>query len=265
MNKKTQLMTVVMMVVGLCCQPVVGQVLKPEHQISKQEVRVFFLKSADASLTYDVVSGVLTRDQQSDVRMSIDPRNNAIVVSATPEVLDRIQEIINQIDIPAVAETKPEIRTAQLSVVVLVDAADEIMAELLPIPGAGTTQQDLLTNLADLQRIPSFKRPRVAGAVLTRISVGGDQPGHLDGSFSNESSSRDGICELQTAGQLRIDSSSTDGFIFQGSIELLIRPNLEDAYQTEIQTRAALTRGRPVVLGFTSLQGIPCVIVVEVF
>ncbi|MDA3793446.1 MAG: AMIN domain-containing protein [Elusimicrobia bacterium] len=61
--------------------------------------RTFNLTNRNASEVQSTVSGLLTSEESSETTIVIDDASNAIMVAATPEVLNKIALIINQIDV----------------------------------------------------------------------------------------------------------------------------------------------------------------------
>ncbi|OHB73172.1 MAG: hypothetical protein A2V70_09115 [Planctomycetes bacterium RBG_13_63_9] len=93
-------------------------------------VEVYALKHANAASVVESLKPIVGQDASVPVRLAVDNRTNAIVVSSPREVHDRIRELINVLDVPQRSGESKQYKVFSLVNVEPAMAA-EILSELL--------------------------------------------------------------------------------------------------------------------------------------
>lgn len=230
-------------------------------------LKIYHLKHMDAKILMDVLSMVTHDPNQSELRATLDPRQNAVIVSTSEGGHQAILQIVKQMDV--VPEEQLSAATAlnsQLVITLLIEGQGVAVELPSPHPAAMT----MLAEVAgEMPHLPRFQKPVVAGHTIVTIGSGADWPAASDRQappskvFETTSSSGDNFCQLLVSGQVAQLGGNPSRFALDGQVRIEFQATPEERYRGEFRTQANLVRMSPVIFGFTEIQGIRCLLIVE--
>jgi hypothetical protein len=218
-------------------------------------IKVFILKNTEARNALDVVEG-LVHGAESGLRVVVDERTNSLIVAAdTMHKLDEFQDLLNQIDV-ATKLHEEKTQMLEITLTMVMEGNDEIMDKSLAAPSEKVVE--LIKELGSNPYLPTFKNPRVGGTIMNRVMVDETQSQQFQGS----SSSKESLCQLLFSGRASVLDS--DRFIFDGKISINLKPSGDQLYSSQMATRVTVNKKHPVILGLTSIEGVNCLLIVEI-
>jgi hypothetical protein len=231
----------------------------PTAQQSVRTVDIYSLKNAAAETALSILQSTFEGPER--IRLTFDPRNNAIIALGTRLYNDLIQALLERLDVSPIEATQPQ--TVEVSFLLIVEKSESVPG--LSAPNEKTLE--LLNELEPHAYIPPFTSPVVGGLVVTRVAIvpegerRTDQPNPMEqpGLFNNKSTTAGGILQTLVKGMVKLREN---GVIWEGSLEIQLKQEVE-VFQTEIGTRITLPLDHPVILGFTQIGGINGIVIME--
>lgn len=231
----------------------------PTAQQSVRTVDIYSLKNAAAETALSILQSTFEGPER--IRLTFDPRNNAIIALGTQADHELIQALLERLDVSPIEATQPQ--TVEVSFLLIVEKSESVPG--LSAPNEKTLE--LLNELEPHAYIPPFTSPVVGGLVVTRVAIvpegerRTDQPNPMEqpGLFNNKSTTAGGILQTLVKGMVKLREN---GVIWEGSLEIQLKQEVE-VFQTEIGTRITLPLDHPVILGFTQIGGINGIVIME--
>jgi hypothetical protein len=224
-------------------------------QNPEEKIRVFQLKEAYAADVGDILQSLIPKD--SDVTFSIDQRTNSLIILCDDEDgLNALGSLLSKLDVPAKEQNKLEAQMVALTVTTVIEGVDDNMAQLLAAPPDRVVK--IIEEIGKNSLAPRFKNPLVGSTFMTQVMADLGR----GGAFQGKSSSRQGFCHLEVQGT--ITRQDADQFAIRGDIQVVLMPSNDESFSTRMSTTIALTKQHPVVMGLTSIDGVQCLVIVEI-
>lgn len=231
-----------------------------DSEISK--LATFRLRHADSREVAPTIER-LYASQDSGIRIAVDQRSNLLIVTADdPAKLDVFRALVNEIDVAASEPEKTEAKMLELTAMLVIEGGRDIMQE---IPAPSNQVLNIITEMEKNPYLPVFEDPRVGSVLMNRVMLSHEvktKGANAVGIVHGTSSSRGGLCELQLSG--KVSEIGSGQYRLETDISLRLKTKLDEAYSSKISTEVAITKEHPVILGLTSIDGVNCLVIVEV-
>lgn len=229
-------------------------------------INSFRLQHANANASRQIVDAAVQADGQAPpfVQIGIDPQTNSLIVLADQPTLDRVSELIRQLDQPTPELPEPVTTSVNLVIQLVMDA------EEVAIPMAtevSTKIREILEEAGSAELIRPVAQPQVATHSLLRVNPG--KPNSSDGKVAMTNSAMESSVHMSMDGFLHEQLENV--YRLKTKIQIVLQsPDPEPEIQNkrtskaEILTDTVITKNHPVLLAVNTVEGYDFLILVTV-